>query len=353
MSDYFIKIDKFFSTSFFYERVLKELHNCLRENINHRVIFDFSETVFVDALVIPNLLCVGGILRETTGQLPVITTINNYIYTSRTNVAQYLSDIGFTAIAQSYNLFEFSVHSYKRKSTLIKDYSTTYLFDNPHETKQNMANRISRKSRELFETHLKEYFDEDDVFGYCNIFAKFAAELCNNSLTHGKSCSYMTIQSNLEKQKISIAVSDYGRGFYNSLYEKILSDDTFEFHTIDKDSFKTRSENSSLYAIIESTFYRYFNKDYGIWNIADTVLGQEGIIRIHSTDARIILTPNKFPLILAVCSDAESLKEVLSREFIERKDYNYKSGLKFPGVHYEIEMPLKISRKGGAYNAHY
>lgn len=343
MADYLIKIKGGFSTSVFYNNVLKELHKCLVEDNQNRVIFDFSMTTYIDALVIPNLLCVGYILREETKQIPLITTLNTDIYTSKSNIMQYLNDIGFIEHAYKLKLFEFYNPELKPKSNMIPEYCATFFFNNDKKSKEDIASEISNRSYKLFNKHLKNYFDEDAIFGYGNIFAKFAAELCNNSSIHGNSFSFMTIQSNIKLQIVSIAVSDCGCGFYESLSKKIESGklDKQELITIDKNTFiNVKSENIALYSILESTFYRYFDKAYGIWDIARTVLKKSGVIRIHSSDSRIILTPNKFPLVLDLCKNANELKAVLLEEFINKKDYNYFTDLKYNGVHFEIEMPM-------------
>ena len=349
MSDYFIKIDKTFSTSFFYERVLGDLHECISDGKKPRVIFDLSETTFVDALVIPNFLCTGYLLKDWTGNVPIITTLSKNYYSSRFDTAKYLYDIGFSRIAQDYNLFEINDFGNQDKESLISEYSRTYLFNDFNVSKQDIARTISQKSKMLFEKHLRNYFADDEIFGYCNIFAKFAAELCNNSLVHGKSFSIMTIQSNVKLGKVSIAVSDCGCGFYNSLCQKIITNEAHDFYTIDKNDFMKNTDTRSLNAIIESTFYRYFDKVYGIWDIANTVFKHDGTIRIHSSDSRIVLTPRTFQLIFEVCKDPESLKRLLVKEFVQKKDYNFKSGMRFKGVHYEIEIPFNTEKRRGAY----
>jgi len=370
MKNYFIKIAKNFSTSFFYEKLLKEMHICLKEDINNKVVFDMSETTFIDALVIPNLLCVGSILKETTGHMPIITTINTQVYSTKADTAQFLYEIGFIELAQRLNLFEIHCFGSDGKRPIIREYSTTYYFDLSYkaktatETKRRIARRISDKSRELFEEHLKDYFDTDSEIGYCNKFARIAAELCSNSLIHSNIPSFMTIQSNLFNQTVSIAVSDRGCGFYDSLYSKLIDeeikvsegrqlDKTIQFYTINKNSFKELTDKRSLHAIVESTFFRYYEgKVYGISDIASTVLKEGGLIRIHSTDSRIKLTQSNFPFIFQMCEDPERLRNMLIKEFIKKKDYNFKSGLKFMGVHYEIEMPIKTSSRSGT-NVYY
>ena len=343
MADYIIKVEGLFSTSVFYRQILKELHSCLQQSKENRVVFDFTETTYIDALVIPNLLCVGYIIRSTTNKTPVIARMNNSIYTYKTNIMQYLYDIGFIKHARNYGLFEIHDYNIDKNKKIIPEYCTTFCFNNTGQSKEQIAEQINIESGKLFSEHLKEYFDDDEIFGYKNIFAKFAAELCNNSAVHGESFSFMTIQSNREQGKVSIAVSDCGCGFYESLCKR-LENNTLDrpLLTISDDEFLDKtSENLSLHSIIECTFYRYFDKAYGIWDIARTVLKSGGVVRIHSNDSRIILTPNMFPLILELCKSPEELRNILLIQFLERKDYNFITGLKFGGVHFEIEMPMK------------
>jgi hypothetical protein len=350
MAEYIIKIEGLFSTSVFYKTILKELHNCFSDDKENRVIFDFTEVTYIDALVIPNLLSVGYIIKKATNKIPIISAINNSIYAYKTNIMQYLYDIGFTKHAKNYGLFEIHDYNIDKSKKMLPEYCTTFCFNDGKQSKESIAEQIMLESGQLFNEHLKEYFDDDEIFGYKNIFAKFAAELCNNSAMHGKSFSFMTIQSNRGQEKVSIAVSDCGCGFYESLYKKIINKSLERpLLTIENEGFLDKNtENLSLHSIIECTFYRYFDRAYGIWDIAKTVLNNGGVIRIHSNDSRIILTPNKFPLILEVCNDPEALKDILLKEFLGSKDYNFITGLKFGGVHFEIEMPMKHKNKGWA-----
>ena len=350
MSDYAIRIEGGFTTSVFYNYVLKELHKCLSGNRESRVVFDFTKTKYVDALVIPNLLCVGYILKEHNGKTPIVATIDESLYVSNSSVLKYLREIGFVHYCEKYGLFE--IHGFEKNTmSLIPEYCATFCFDNEDISKDSIAREITKKSYNLFKNHLTNHFDEDDIFGYGNKFAKFGAELCKNSSIHGDSFSFMTIQSYIRRQTVSIAVSDCGHGFYNSLSNRIANSiESHQLLTIDDSSFlDEKSENLTLHSIIECAFYRYFDSVYGLWDIAKTVLSDGGLIRIHSSDSRIIFTPETFRFI-SVFDKREDLRDYLIKKFLKSKNYRYHQNLKYRGVHIEIEMPMKSNKRRVGYD---
>ncbi len=343
MEKYNIRIEGDFTTTVFYQKVLRQLHIYYKDFVDNVVVFDLSMTTRIDPLIIPNLLCVGEILRDTTGHPAVINTLN---FVRGNRIKKYLEDIGFVDLA--FGIYEFYDAGSDNQKSTIREYCKSYCFKDENATKKQIAQKISRESRELFIRHLNNFFEEDEYFGYMNIFAKFASEMCHNSIHHGNAFSYMTIQSISSINRVKIAVSDCGVGFYRSLLKKIINENLeHPFYTIDEEKFlSAKIDQITLNTILECSFYRYFDEEYGLWNIAKRVINGDGVIRIHSNNAQIILTSNLFPIILKTCKDEESLKSVLTKEFIRRKNYNYRDKLKFPGVHIEIEMPLNKSQTG-------
>ena len=115
--------------------------------------------------------------------------------------------------------------------------------------------------------------------------------------------------------------------------------------TIDKKELNNSVNNElSLNDIIECTFYRFFEKPYGICDIVRAVLKAGGKLRIHSGDTQIIIT-KRFLSIFENSKTAIELSANLTDCLVNNKDYNYKEGLKFQGTHIEIEMPIEIRRR--------
>ena len=198
--------------------------------------FDVTKAGYVDALVVPNLLCASYLIKKTTNHTPIMRIVNNdeYVFSNeRKKISRYLHEIGFVKLASTHRLFRIEDFSKEPEHRLIPDYCTTFYFEGfpmndnyelsaqeIEEQKFEIARRISEKSHVIFNDHLKQHFVYDEYFGSVNIFARFAAKLCHNSSYHGHSFSYMTIQTNVAKNMAYIAVSDCGVGFLESLRKK-------------------------------------------------------------------------------------------------------------------------------------
>lgn len=308
---YIIHLEGNLTSYVFYNEVLGKLHNYYIDGENKQLLFDFSQVNTIDPSVIPNLLCVGYIVAESTGIPPKIYIPNNI---SSGCLKRYLFDIQFITYAEKYGLYYFddSIYGGLSESTMDK-LNTTILF-NLGETEQESWNKIRQYSLNFTNKFLSKY---NSYIYPDNLILELSREIVENSKMHGNSFCFMTIQYNYSRERVYIAYSDCGKGFLNSFKNK------------------GRVAENELDAIVKGIFLRY-ERPFGLYSVIKKTITSGGIVRIHSNKDQLILTQNLcLPFELAN-SDVD-MTSILS---LDQFKNNVRRNLKFSGVHIEIEIPL-------------
>lgn len=309
---YIIHLEGNLTSYVFYHEVLGKLHRYYIDGKYKQLVFDFSQVKTIDPTVIPNLLCVGYIVSESTGNSPKIYIPNNI---SSGNLKRYLYDIKFLTYARQYGLFSFDESVYGGMSESNMDKLNTTIFFNEHETEQESWNKICRCSQDFANKFLKNY---NSYVAPANLILELSREIVENSKDHGKSFCFMTIQYNYSREKVYVSYSDCGKGFLNSFFTKGVGEET------------------ELDAIVRGIFLRY-NKPFGLYSVIKKTIAFGGVVRIHSNKDQLILTQN-MTLPFEIAEADMALKNMLS---LEQYKNNVRRNLKFAGVHIEIEIPLR------------
>ena len=100
-----IEVPYDFTSYEFYSNILHKVFY----NNEKQIMFDFSSTRIIEPLVVPNLLCLGYIVKHEMEIIPKLLIPDTF---SGGKLKNYLEQIGFTERAYDSNLFEFSYNPY-------------------------------------------------------------------------------------------------------------------------------------------------------------------------------------------------------------------------------------------------
>lgn len=311
MNDIYIEIPRDLTSYEFYNNLLTQRDKIKIEK-NQDIILDFSGTYRIEPLVVPNLLCLGYELRKRYEKSAKIL-IPDISYSGE--LKNYINEIGFVKYAKKYGLYEFVSSPYGGlEGKKIDPICGTLYFDT-----NNTIDEINRGVEFYISPFADQYLarfkglreNEDGIY-YENEITEFLEEMIINCKIHAKSYSFTTLHAKYSVNKIFIAVSDFGSGFYNTI--GVLE--------------KCKDEVSSILA---GVYKRKNSKVYGLYNVIRRVLEYEGKVRIHSNNAQIIFTPR-------------ILKDFIEEKLFENisfEKYNVKRNIPFEGVHIELELPLE------------
>jgi hypothetical protein len=326
---YDISIEGNLTSYVFYNTLLKKLHDYYKEDGKNQLIFDFSNLKTIEALVIPNLLCIGYIIKQNSGLAPGIYIADNI---NTGYLKKYINDIGFVSFAEKFNLFKFQ--------DSIKDgldgkemdrLNTTIFFDRSEDEGTTWFN-ILNSTKGFADKYLSEFNIYDGDENPNNLIVEICKEVVENSKKHGKSFAFMTLQYNYRREKVYIAISDCGIGFKNSINEKIENKNL-------ENQITENNVSDEIQGIIQGIYARAKSKTYGLYNVIAKTLYKEGTVRIHSMDTQLVLTENLFWKMSQPDKPA-SLVKIISNDEVKQ---NVRSNLKYGGVHIEIEIPLRRS----------
>lgn len=354
---------------YFYNTVLKKMHDYIMQEDIPPLILDLSETKGIDALVLPDLLCLGYWVLKYTGKAAKIFVPS---YAEFIPLKTFLNNTGFVKLAQHFGLFEFDAdieggltsRVYKSSLNKTQVFQSIYKINNAvdvEETKIAVWNQLN-SSFVPFINEFLQYSDSGFVLKrqdqISDVLLVFCRELIENALFHGWSFCFLTMQytSNYGKQ-IKISVSDCGCGFSNSIERdkrrsrqilqlKALGDPRVEQLKNECPPLYNESEllryacmpeiNTELEGIVYGLLSR-FDKPYGLYNVYRIVSSLGGTIRIHSNDTQLILS-KRLQLLLEACSSPETLLEKLEKD--PQYVANVRRGVKFKGVHIELDIML-------------
>ena len=303
-----------FSSAGFYNTILPQVLYSLSDYAV-RIIFDFSSTRNINALVIPDLLCIGYDIKKKTGEPAVIyipetmemETLKNYLY-----------QIRFTELARKRNqeIFKFIYSPTAGMSgKKIDPLCRTFFFDTKI-TRDEISRIITFHILEFADKYLSQFIYKEiedniqkkDVI-YKNAIVEFIREAVYNCSEHSESFSIATLHANYNDKKVYISISDYGRGFLKS---------------------STTKCHNEFDAIMKGVYKRCNERIYGLYNMVETVLRFNGMIRIHSNDIRVVFSPKwKEPFLNRTLEESYSFKK-----------YNVRNTAFFKGAHIEIELPF-------------
>lgn len=344
-----IQIDELFTSYRFYHNLLPKLSRYVRNLDKDPILFDFSNTRRISSLVIPNLLCVGYIIK-TNYQIPATIFVPDN--SASDNIRNFLHNIGFVHLAKNYELFTFTDSiDFGNSRRILDPRCQTHEFNpNPNGKNDESAIRaeVSRRFSPFFRT-LFSNFDpvaqySEDIQEYrplTNMVEDVCAQLIFNSIIHGRSFAFMTAEVNHTARKIYISIADCGIGFRQCINSQIKRSEQ---------PFENRGElmSDELEAIINAVFVRAedeHNKVYGIYPLIKRILDLDGIVRIHSIDTQLILTSKLRVKLDIATNNRNNVKEIRQSFLTLMRDetsntYNVYTNMKCGGVHIEIELPL-------------
>ena len=344
-----IQIDEVLTSYKFYHNLLPELSRYVRSIDKDPILFDFTNTKRISSLVIPNLLCVGYIIKTNYHVPATIFVPDN---SASDNIRDFLHNIGFVHLARNYELFYFTESiDFGNNRRILDPRCQTHEFNPDPEGKNDesvIRAEVSRCFGSFFRT-LFPNFDPamqniDDMKEYrsmTNIVEDVCAQLIFNSIIHGKSFAFMTAEVNHTAEKIYISIADCGIGFRKCINSQIKHGEQ---------PFENRRElmSDELEAITNAVFVRAeeeHNKVYGIYPLIKRVLELDGIVRIHSIDTQLILTSKLRVKLDIAANDRSNVKEIRQSFLALMRDktsnaYNVYTNMKCGGVHIEIELPL-------------
>lgn len=313
-SSVIITVPSKLSSAEFYNSLLPKVYYLLKNN-PEMIVFDFSLVKNINALVIPDLLCIGYGIKKKLGQ-PAILYIPETM--EMEPVKDYLYQIRFTELARKRNQEIFKFYSSPTAGMLgkkIDPLCRTFFFDTKI-SRDEISQIISFYILEFADKYLSrfiykdvEYTDEKKDIIYKNAIVEFIREAVYNCSEHSESFSVATLHANYNDKRVFISVSDYGRGFLKSSSNNCMNE--YE-------------------AIMYGVYKRCNEHIYGLYNMVETVLRYNGLIRIHSNDTRVVFSPRW---------KEEFLQRSLNDSYLFKK-YNVRNTVFFKGAHIEIELPF-------------
>lgn len=307
----YIEIPRDFTSYEFYNNVVFQKNRVKIQN-EPNIILDFSRTLRVEPVVIPNLLCMGYELRKKYNQAAYIY-IPDVSYSGE--LKNYLNEINFTEYAQEFGLYDFVSSPYGGlEGKRIDPICGTIYFD-VDDTVDNINQKVEDCIIPFADEYLYKFQSmrecEQGIY-YVNEIAEFLEEIILNCKQHAKSFSFTTLHAKYSMKKIYISVSDFGCGFGNTIKSK-------------------KPYTNEVEAILSGVYKRKDSKVYGLYNVIRRVLSFGGKVRIHSNNAQIIFTQRV-------------LGEFVDNKLFEANGfnkYNLKRNIPFDGVHIELELPLE------------
>lgn len=341
------------SVFYFYNTIISEVNNLKEQGFLGQLILDFSDVKVFESSVIPNLLILGNYINNCMGSKPLI-----YIDETQTSGAlkRYLYKISFFNLCERGERFYLDCNKYTGwpETNGMDELNTTVYFQpgsseelDEWQKKREYPKLSARIWDDIYENLYnfasnylgcyQEYAKYNDVRSEMesNTALAMTYEVVKNSLSHGKSYSYVTFQINRSQNKIYLTLSDYGVGFYKTLTEKGIN---------------IKDEGM---AIIKGIFARADERGYGLFEVVYRTLQCSGMVRIHSNNTKIVLTSGEedeevveddgcYPYLTYLKKhDSNGLVTKLYKH----KGYNYIENCFFPGVHVEIVLPIETKMR--------
>ena len=334
---YIINIDYSLTPKTFYTEFLRGLQKYFRNIIdmgNMPLYLDFSNCRLIEGHVIPNLFVTGYIVKNNVGYRPIL-----YI-PLKNKVSSFLKSMGFYDINDNTNVFELYEDWGKIENIYNLDDSCTVSFFNRTLDEIQIAEYFTKKYTKLFSTRLKDFSytiyrkDEQKTISF-NSLEVFCKQICYNSILHGRSFCYASVQV-LSKKQVLISLSDCGKGMLTTFFEKIKGEKYIP--VILKSDCSLPKTQLDLLAILEGMVYRFDEEIYGIWSVLLDILSIKGIMRVHSGKIRLTFD-NIEADTLATCKTKRDAALMLYDYIMNNKDVKEETP-NYGGTHIEIELPI-------------
>lgn len=332
------KVAEILSSREFY-KMIDILDEILEQN--EICVLDFTNVRRIDAVVIPNLILLGKYLERRTNNIPYIRLGEDL---SAGYLKKYLMGIKFYDLSDSYFYYENPENKYggligksmdKRNTTEIFNYEEGSLV-----AQRRLFYNVLPFVDNYFTSFRRETTNSEGVFDINtfnnNDIARFLKEMIDNTFIYAKTDVIVTVQTNYKKGKIFLSVADSGMGFYNSMCKNMDESGKFIPKEGDKDdgiNILGRKPENEEEAIMVGVYKRMKSKTYGLYNVVKNILELSGVVRIHSNNRQIILTERL---------KEQFIKGTLVQNLKQYKGYNFIETSLFRGVHFEMELPLKI-----------
>ena len=327
-------------SSFAFFKMVGELNELIYLYRPDQILLDFSYTKRIDATAIPNLLFLGEYLKQKTGNVPIIRLGEDI---AAGYLKKYLAGIGFYRISDEFYEYENERYGGFQGRDMDPKNATVYFLRS--EKLENARRIIYYELSGFLEKYLKKFqienlwnFDEsffDKTFASenqkINLIAYFMEGIVQNSFEFGKSDVIITLQANYLDKKVYLSASDIGSGCRQSFAQNWIKHYD-EYDGKSQYNILNREPKDELEGIVCGIYKRKYNsKIYGFYNMIRNVSSISGsVMRIHSNNIRLILTPN--------------FKETFEKEELLKDSrlskYNIIKTSQFPGTHIEIELPL-------------
>ena len=400
---------KTFSSYHFYNNFLKDVASFYRSHTKDDIIeFNLaiddeipeSNSFFIDPITLPLIASLSEQLMKFHNSPLKLNLSNNYntnnllAFLDRSDFFYLLGDNTNPTFPRGRKIFSFDnryLGNFNNKLQKPEHKLREYSLKEDNLEEEIKEKQTKEDQRDFLVEHylykVKEHFgvllNSNDItkemsYEYIDILA----ELITNGVLHSESNTYVLMFTDRFKSKFSI--SDNGKGLYNSLTEKDVSDINYykkfeifdELKNVNILNINEQIENSLL-AIFETLFYSMLKDRNGLFDLmCNVVLNCKGYFRLHNENAQIIISARMLEELEKLYLNRQNIKSVHNKllfeeltkiefdteislivekvkmEFVELAksifkkytvDTRYSSirlfDVKFKGVHVEVEIP--------------
>ena len=356
-------------TSFeFFNKIIPYFNNIFKDfNLNSAFVFNMGGITSIEPLVIPYLVSLGEWCNFKSNCKTVIRLPDDI----QTNaLKQYFSAINFQ---EHFNaVFNFEGWGYQsdentvkymdgiKKNTKIGVFEINKVcnegtYCSLEYTRNDVWNYLAPIYYSPSLTSTRDVYFLDDLLGgregkdFSSETTRILAELSHNALFHGGANCYLLCEYLTTFKLLKISLSDLGEGLCKTTLKKNKT--AFKFKEQELQFFKNKDANRCLHALIESIMLRIWRKN-GLFGVVYTILHNKGKIRIHTDTCQLVLT-NAAEIFFTQeameqfsnndVSIKKSFFEYLKNNIDNPKFSTIRNTAYFPGVHFEIEMPVPIN----------
>lgn len=317
-----------------------------------KIYIDMRNVPFISPLVLPNLFILGKYIANYYNEPPEL------YFGVNTRLVKYLYDMDFYVeldkYERKYKKPLFSINFFNLNHcvglSVEKKLSSKCYFFSVEKISQEVKSKVEESKEILYYKYISKHFSTfTRNFGMDSSLPLLYTlkEFCHNGAFHSDSECYATFQVNKSK-RFYFSVSDYGRGFAETIEEKINSGYEYKFLDISKPNY-TRSERN-VSAILEAIFYRFDDQYKGIYDMFCILIPAGGVIRIHTDNTQLVFTDHSFGNFLKHIDHSRRYFKKILDNFMYRinldKEKKYSctrvsENFKLDGAHIEIEIPIK------------
>ena len=294
------------SKKIFYNKILPDLtkqYTPLKKGDKTAV--SLVQTKQIDSNALPLFIGMLNLLQNKS---------NNPVYLElayNPSFLAFLDTVGFFDELYRYGIIEydkkyiggFSDYNYSKGNRIMVHMPVPYFEEKPKENKQEIRDALAEIVRgELFCTPIfkKETtpIDNDELW---NVTLISMTELIVNTMIYSGSMSYSYIQSNIAftKDRIGhlLSVVDVGKGFYESLGDKILKGSGYTQEN--RNRFYQHAQNTGIdikkeinfLSIMEALYYsQTISRDMNLFKLKNLLALSNANLRIHQRNREVVFT---------------------------------------------------------------